>query len=75
MPDEALAESYVDAQGRTHRVTVEQERRSWVIYDDDGISKTPLDTVLNSPDGRQLAEGLASEYAKHRDRSDTRTVA
>jgi len=75
MPDKALAESYVDADGRTHHVTVEQVRRSWVIYDDDGARKTPVDTVRNSPDGRQLVVGVAREYIKQRDRSDTRNVA
>lgn len=75
MPDEALAGSYADADGRTHRVTVEQERRSWVIYDDDGTSKTPVDAVRNAPDGKQLAEGLAREYAEHRAHSGTRNAA
>jgi len=67
MPDEALVESYVDVDGRAHRVTVEQERRSWVIYDDDGTSKTPVDAVRNARDGKQFAYGLACEYAEHRD--------
>jgi hypothetical protein len=74
MPDEAPEYVYTDDHGRTHRVTVEQVRRAWIIYDDDGTTKTPVDAVRNARDGERLAHGLASEYAVHRDRR-TRSAA
>ncbi len=75
MPHDAPEYVYTDARRRSHRVTVEQVRRSWVIYDDDGNIKTPVDTVLNARDGEQLAHGLAREYAEHRHRSEARSAA
>jgi len=63
--DQPAVPTYIDREGRTHRVTVEPHRRRWRIRDRQGRTVfAEVDDIENAEDSERFAHGIAADYAR-----------